>query len=74
MWKDPIVEEVRQIREEHAAEFEYDLQAIYQDIKAQEIKSGRTFVSYPPRYCTPAAETEKQQNTPNKQLELERTR
>ena len=25
MWEDPIVEEVRKIREEHAARFGYDL-------------------------------------------------
>jgi hypothetical protein len=33
MWKDPIVEEVRRIREEHAARFGYDLKAIYEDLK-----------------------------------------
>ena len=49
MRDDPIVEEVRKAREAHAAKFNYDLQAIYQDIKAQEQRSGRTFVSYPPK-------------------------
>jgi hypothetical protein len=49
MWEDPIVEEVRKAREAHAAQFNYDLQAIYQDLKEQEKKSGRTFVSYPPK-------------------------
>jgi hypothetical protein len=49
MWEDPIVEEVRKVREAHAAQFNYDLQAIYQDLKEQEKKGGRTFVSYPPK-------------------------
>jgi hypothetical protein len=47
MREDPIVEEVRKAREAHAAKFNYDLQAIYQDVKEQEKHSGRTFVSYP---------------------------
>jgi hypothetical protein len=49
MRDDPIVEEVRRAREAHAAKFNYDLQAIYQDVKEQEKHSGRTFVSYPPK-------------------------
>lgn len=49
MWKDPIVEEVRKVREEHAARFNYDLEAIYRDLKEQESKSKRLFSSYPPR-------------------------
>lgn len=46
---DPIVDEVRRVRDAHAAKFNYDLDAIFQDIKEQEKKSGRKFVSYPPR-------------------------
>ena len=46
---DPIVEEVRRIRDEHAAKFNYDLDAIFRDIKEQEKRSGRTYVSYPPK-------------------------
>ena len=42
---DPIVDEVRRIRDAHAAHFNYDLDAIYQDIKEQERKSNRKFVS-----------------------------
>jgi hypothetical protein len=49
MWEDPIVEEVRKAREAHAAKFNYDLQAISRDLKAQEKQSGRTFVAYPPK-------------------------
>jgi len=58
MWEDPIVEEVRKVREAHAAKFNYDLQAIYRDLKEQERKSGRAFVSYPPRRVQLAMKTE----------------
>ena len=51
MWEDPIVAEVRKVREAHAAKFNYDLMAIYRDLKEQEKNSGRTFVSYPLRRC-----------------------
>ena len=50
---DPIVDEVRQVRDKHAAMFNYDLDAIFQDIKEQEKKSGLKFVSYPPRRTEP---------------------
>ena len=43
---DPIVDEVRRIRDAHAAKFNYDLKAIFRDIKEQEKLSGRTYVSF----------------------------
>ena len=49
LWEDPIVKEVRQVREAYAARFNYDLLAIYRDLKQQEKDSGRRFVSYAPR-------------------------
>ena len=45
---DPIVDEVRRVRDAHAAQFQYDLDAIYQDIKDQERKSVQAFVSFAP--------------------------
>ena len=45
-WSDPIVDEVRRARDAYAARFNYDLRAIYRDLKAQEKRSGRTIVSY----------------------------
>ena len=36
MSEDPIVQEVRRIRQEHAARFDYDLQAIFEDLKRTE--------------------------------------
>ncbi len=53
MWKDPIVEEVRKAREAHAAQFDYDLDAIYRDLKEQENKSKRKFTSYPAKRTVP---------------------
>ena len=57
MWEDPIVEEVRKVREAHAAQFHDDLWAIYRDLKEQERKSRRAFVSYPPRRVQLAGQT-----------------
>ncbi len=48
MLNDEIVDEVRAIREAHAAKFGYDLRAIYEDLKkseAEHIAAGHPFVS-----------------------------
>ena len=50
---DPIVEEVRQAREEHAKKFNYDLEAIFADIQKQQEASGREFVSLPAKRIKP---------------------
>jgi len=49
MWKDEIVEEVRRIREENAAKFNHDIDAIVADARARQVASGRKTVSFPPR-------------------------
>jgi hypothetical protein len=49
MWKDSIVEEIRKIREKHAAKFKYNLNAIFQDLKKQEQESNRKIVSLSPK-------------------------
>ncbi len=49
MHNDPIVDEVRKVRDAHAARLDYDLDAIFRDMKAKEQASGREFVRYPPR-------------------------
>ena len=63
MRDDPIVAEVRRIRQEHAARFGYDLDLIVQDLKAQEKASDRQFIRLPPRRLAdqttePLAETD----------------
>lgn len=50
---DPIVDEVRKVRDAHAARFNYDLDAIFRDLKEQERNSGRKFVSFAPVKAEP---------------------
>ena len=52
---DPIVDEVRRVRDAHAARFNYNLDAIFRDLKEQEKQSGRKFVSFGPRRIAPPA-------------------
>ena len=47
--KDPIVEEVRKIRDAHAAKFQFDLHAICEDLRKQEKTCGHPVVSLPPK-------------------------
>ncbi len=42
---DPIVDEVRRVRDAHAASFNYDLHAIFLDIKKREKERGLNFVN-----------------------------
>ena len=42
---DPIVDEVRRVRDAHAARFNYDLHAIFLDIKERENQRGLHFVN-----------------------------
>jgi hypothetical protein len=52
MREDPIVEEVRKFRDEHAAKFGYDLRAIAEDARKRQQESGQKVVSfaYPERH------------------------
>jgi hypothetical protein len=45
MWNDPIVEETRQLRDEYAALFNYDLRALYLDLKKKEEQHREKVVS-----------------------------
>ncbi len=45
MWEDPIVAEVRRIREELAARFNFDLKAIFADIRQRQTMLGERLVS-----------------------------
>ena len=49
MWQDEIVEEVRKNREDYAAKFNFDLQAMYEDLKKAEWKSKRKKISFKPK-------------------------
>lgn len=49
MKDDPIVAEVRAIRDELARECGYDLREIFRQLRQQQSSSGRKYVRYPPR-------------------------
>lgn len=56
MLNDEIVDEVRAVREAHAAKFGYDLRAIYEDLKKSEaahIAAGHPFIPSPSVLPTP---------------------
>jgi len=49
MASDPIVEEIRRIRQEHAKRFDYDLRAIVADLRKKEQEHPERLVSFPPK-------------------------
>ena len=53
---DPIVDEVRSVREEYAARFGYDVGAILRDVRIRQEASGREYVRHPARDATFALE------------------
>lgn len=46
---DPIIAELRAVRDRHAARFDYDVTAIFRDIRAMQKTSGHDYVRYPAR-------------------------
>jgi len=44
MWEDPIVEEVRREREKLAAQFDFDVDAIFEDLRNRQKKLGGRLV------------------------------
>ena len=46
---DPIIAEVRAVRDAHAARFDYDLVAIFRNIREMQETSGREYVRLPAR-------------------------
>lgn len=49
MLKDPIVDEVRRIREEQAAKHGFDVKVIIAEARKRQRKSGRKVVSFIPK-------------------------
>jgi hypothetical protein len=47
--KDPIVEEVRRARDDHAKQFNYDLDAICEDLRKPDKTASHRTVSLPPK-------------------------
>jgi hypothetical protein len=52
-WSDPILDELRRIRDEHAAAFNYDVVAMGRDLQERQRTSGRTYISMPPKRLCP---------------------
>lgn len=57
--EDPIVAEVRRAREEIAAQFNYDLRAIFQEYQRRQVTSGHA-------YASPSQRSEESPPTPSK--------
>ena len=49
MRPDPIIEEVRAIRDAFAREYGYDLKAIVAALQREQVERGRPVVSLPPK-------------------------
>jgi hypothetical protein len=49
MARDPIVDEVRAIKEKLAARFDFDVRAIAADARRRQQASGHPVVSHPPK-------------------------
>ena len=47
MLNDPIVEEVRRVREEYAKQFDYDVRAMAADLRKREQQHSDRLVSFP---------------------------
>jgi hypothetical protein len=63
MRRDPIIDEVRAIRDSIASEHNYDLDSIFRMLRTREIASGRSHATLPPRRL-PATATEPEAATP----------
>ena len=61
MWTDSIVEEIRRDREAYAAKFNFDIEAIFQDIVRQQEERGREIVTLPRKRRIVEAETKELQ-------------
>jgi hypothetical protein len=49
MWKDPIVEETRKLRDQYASNFNHDMDAIYEDIQQRQVQADKKPLSLPSR-------------------------
>jgi hypothetical protein len=58
MWEDPIVADVHRIREKLAAEFNFDLKAIFADLRKRQAALGGRLV-HPKKRAEPTAEADR---------------
>lgn len=59
--RDPIVEELHRYREEHARRFDYDIDAICDDLQAMQQTRGLKAVRLPPKRIEQKGRSEKLQ-------------
>ena len=57
MWEDPIVAEVHRTREKLAAQFDFDVKAIFADLRKRQVSSGARLVPQKKR-TEPTAEAD----------------
>ena len=50
---DPIIAEIRAVREARAARFNYDVRAMFEDLRAMKTTSGREYITLPPKPVMP---------------------
>ena len=53
---DPIIDELRTVRDEHVARCGYDVDEIFRDIRARQQASGRKYARLPARRLVSAGE------------------
>jgi hypothetical protein len=58
MWEDPIVEEVHRIREKLAADYNFDIKAIFADLRKRQASLGGRLVPQKKRAEPTAAESD----------------
>lgn len=66
MWEDEIVAEIHRIRQKYAESFNYDLDAIFDDLRNRQKESGRQFLDL----SGASSHTSKQQETISTQVIL----
>jgi hypothetical protein len=68
---DSIVAEVRRAREAYVKQFNYDVQAMWRDLKARQHKSGRRVVALIPKRIEPVPQgkSEDLREPPNQGME-----
>ena len=54
---DPIIAELRAVRKAYAARFDYDVEAMFKDIRARQEASGREYVRLPAHRPVAAGES-----------------
>ena len=73
MLEDPIIEELHRVREEIAAEFNYDLSAIVADLRRRQQAENRQVISLPPKRIVPDADIHEVKERVSELTHLEKT-